>query len=53
VRGLFQHRFVHIADCHIGAWREPKLLELDDAAFGKAIDLCIETHSRVLLPIKS
>lgn len=34
--------FAHISDCHIGAWRDPKLRKLNDSAFEKAIDLCIE-----------
>jgi len=35
-------RFAHISDCHIGAWRDPRLRGINDSAFGKAIDLCIE-----------
>jgi DNA repair exonuclease SbcCD nuclease subunit len=35
-------RFAHIADCHVGSWRDPKLREVSIAAFEKAIDLCIE-----------
>jgi exonuclease SbcD len=35
-------RFAHISDCHIGAWRDPKLRELNDSAFANAIDLCTE-----------
>ncbi len=34
-------KFAHISDCHIGAWREPHLRNLNDLAFSKAIDLCI------------
>jgi DNA repair protein SbcD/Mre11 len=37
-----QRKFAHIADCHIGAWRDPKLRELNDSAFEKAINLCIQ-----------
>lgn len=36
--------FAHISDCHIGAWRDPKLRGLNDSAFEKAIDLCIENQ---------
>jgi exonuclease SbcD len=35
-------KFAHISDCHIGAWREPHLRNLNDLAFSKAVDLCIE-----------
>ena len=35
-------RFAHIADCHIGGWRDPKLKELNTLAFFLAIDTCIE-----------
>jgi len=35
-------RFAHLADCHIGSWREPKLRELNSKAFAKAISTCID-----------
>ena len=35
-------RFAHIADCHIGGWRDPKLKNIGAQAFEKAIDCCIE-----------
>jgi len=35
-------RFAHIADCHIGSWREPKLRDASIIAFVKAIDMCID-----------
>ena len=34
-------RFAHIADVHLGAWREPKLQELNLETFRKAISICI------------
>ena len=34
-------KFAHLADCHIGAWRDPRLKELPMQAFEKAIDKCI------------
>ncbi len=37
-------KFAHIADCHIGAWRDPKLKELPMQAFEKAIDKSIEEN---------
>jgi DNA repair exonuclease SbcCD nuclease subunit len=35
-------KFAHLADCHIGSWRDPKLNDIATKAFTKAIDLCIE-----------
>lgn len=35
-------KFAHIADCHIGSWRDPKINDTATKAFTKAIDLCIE-----------
>ena len=35
-------KFAHLADCHIGAWRDPKLRDANLKAFSKAIDVCIE-----------
>jgi len=34
-------KFAHLADCHLGAWKEPKLQELNLKAFEKAIEACI------------
>lgn len=34
--------FSHIADCHIGSWREPKMNHLSTEAFEKAINISIE-----------
>ena len=34
-------KFAHIADAHVGGWRDPKMSSLSLSAFGKAIDLCI------------
>jgi exonuclease SbcD len=34
-------KFAHLADCHIGAWREPKLAELNRKAFISAVDAVI------------
>lgn len=33
--------FAHLADCHIGSWRDPKLKECSTNAFLKAMDRCI------------
>jgi len=35
-------KFAHIADCHIGSWRDPKLNNAATEAFTKAVDYCIE-----------
>ena len=35
-------KFAHLADCHIGSWRDPKLKDISTIAFNKAIDKCIE-----------
>jgi len=37
-----QMKFAHLADCHLGSWREPKLKELNSRAFEKAVDICIK-----------
>jgi len=35
-------KFAHMADCHIGSWRDPKLRDASTKAFLKAVNLCIE-----------
>lgn len=35
-------KFAHLADCHIGSWRDPKLRDVNTKAFIKTIDACIE-----------
>jgi hypothetical protein len=35
-------KFAHIADCHLGSWREPRMQELNLETFRKAIDTCIK-----------
>ena len=35
-------KFAHMADCHIGGWRESKLTEFSVLSFLKACDKCIE-----------
>ena len=37
-------KFAHMADCHIGGWREPVLREASVRAFVTAIDSCIEKN---------
>ncbi len=42
-------KFAHLADCHIGSWRDPKLRDISTKAFIKAIDLCIEKNVDFIL----
>ena len=42
-------KFAHIADCHIGGWRDPKLRELSIEAFRTAVNTCIEKNIDFLL----
>ena len=35
-------KFAHLADCHIGGWRDPKLSVLSVEALSKVVDICIE-----------
>ena len=37
-------KFAHLADCHIGSWRDPKLKDANIKAFSKAIDYSIEQN---------
>ena len=39
---LINMKFAHLADCHIGSWRDPKLKDMSTLAFNKAIDKCIQ-----------
>lgn len=34
-------KFAHMADCHIGSWRDPKLKDISTTAFLRAVDICI------------
>jgi len=42
-------KFAHLADCHIGGWREPELRDLGIKSFEKTIDICIERHVGFIL----
>lgn len=35
-------KFSHIADCHIGSWRDPKITELNFQSFSSAVDLSLK-----------
>jgi len=42
-------RFSHLADCHIGAWRDPAMKELPLLAFERAVTVSIERKVDFLL----
>jgi len=42
-------KFAHLADCHIGSWRDPKLRDVNTKAFIKAVDTCIEQKTDFIL----
>ena len=42
-------KFAHIADSHLGGWRQPELQELNLASFRKAIGTCIEEEVEFIL----
>jgi len=35
-------KFAHIADCHVGGWREPKLRAVNTKSFVSVIDYCLK-----------
>ena len=35
-------KFAHLADCHIGSWRDLKLKDISTNAFIKAVDKCVK-----------
>jgi hypothetical protein len=37
-------KFAHLADVHLGGWREPKLRDVNTRSFCAAIDQCIAEH---------
>ncbi len=37
-------KFAHLADIHLGGWKDPKLTKLGQEAFEKAIDTCLERN---------
>jgi exonuclease SbcD len=42
-------RFAHIADCHIGSWRDPRLNSVSFDVFSKAIDISLEKQVDFIL----
>ncbi|MFH1133347.1 MAG: DNA repair exonuclease [Nanoarchaeota archaeon] len=37
-------KFAHLADCHLGGWRDPKLRLANLEAFCRAVDECVEAQ---------
>lgn len=35
-------KFAHMADLHLGGWRDPELEKINTEAFSRAVDICIE-----------
>lgn len=42
-------KFAHIADSHLGGWRQPELQALNSESFQKAIAMCIEEKVEFIL----
>ncbi len=42
-------KFAHMADCHLGGWREPMLREAGLQCFERAVDICIEERVDFIL----
>lgn len=42
-------KFAHLADCHIGSWRDPKLKDISTIAFQKAMEKCMEENVDFIL----
>jgi len=42
-------KFAHLADCHLGSWREGKLRDLNMQAFKEAVDICIKENTAFVL----
>jgi len=42
-------KFAHIADSHLGGWRQPELQELNTQSFKKAVEICLEEKIEFIL----
>ncbi len=42
-------KFIHLADCHLGGWRQPELSELCMQSFQKVIDIIIKEKADFVL----
>ena len=42
-------KFAHLADCHLGGWRQEELQKLNFKSFQKIIDRCISEQVEFVL----
>ncbi|MAH46005.1 hypothetical protein CMI37_09240 [Candidatus Pacearchaeota archaeon] len=42
-------KFAHLADCHLGSWRQQELQDLNFQSFQKAVEICIEENVEFIL----
>ncbi len=42
-------KFAHLADCHLGSWRQEELQQLNFQSFQKAISICLEEKVEFIL----
>ena len=42
-------KFAHLADCHIGGWKEEKIKRLGIETFEQAINYCVKEHAAFIL----
>ncbi len=42
-------KFAHLADVHIGSWRDPRLSSVSTEAFSKAADICLDKNIDFIL----
>ncbi len=42
-------KFAHLADCHLGGWRQPELRQLNLESFKQGIDACIQEKVKFVL----
>jgi len=42
-------KFAHLADCHLGSWRQEELQKLNFQSFQKVIDRCIQEQVEFIL----
>jgi DNA repair protein SbcD/Mre11 len=42
-------KYAHLADLHLGSWREPKMKELSLKSFNNALDKCVELNVDFIL----
>src|SRR6056297_2771532 len=42
-------RFAHIADVHLGGWKQPEMQQLNFQSFKKAVDICLSSKLDFIL----